>query len=190
MGGAPSCPCAPVPDINPGPPGRPWPDCSAGQVAAYGRIHSSVAPSRHFQPTPALGPRRGRRPHFPRQNPPDLPRFKHLKTRHFPRIPLQIPVNRNGGARCRGTTFVTFSGTFPWVNPPKKKCAWDASSCPTGKRHMADSAGDYVGRIMHPIWPGNTSGSPRRTWNRLQGRGRSTFPSGLHPVGARKTEAG
>lgn len=23
---------------------------------------------------------------------------------------------------------------------------------------MADSAVDYAGRIMHPIWPGNTSG--------------------------------
>lgn len=53
---------------------------------------------------------------------------------------------------------------------------------------MADSAADYVGRIMHPIWPGNTSGSLRRSWNTLQGRGRPRWPSEPDPTKDERAE--
>lgn len=51
---------------------------------------------------------------------------------------------------------------------------------------MADSAVDYAGRIMHPIWPGNTSGSLRRSWNTLRGKGGPDAPL----KGEQRTKAG
>lgn len=105
----------------------------SGSIWSHPSCDSSVSPSRrtrHFQPTPAPSSQRTRSS-FPLPEPSDPPRFKHLKTRHFPRIPLQIQRSRKSaprGQRAEDAETKASSElrddivTFSWVNPPQKIC--------------------------------------------------------------------